>query len=256
MFDAVLFDLDETLIPDEPLSQHAFFVTALELTQDAARATRLAEAAEKEARTVFNDLPPDVLAYCQRIGHSALEALWATYDARIAEERAMVDITKRARPELWRRALAACGESGDADQLQQRWQHLRARAPLFDDTDEVLALLKPRVKLGIVTNGVEGLQRRKVELSGLAHWFDAVAISGAVGIGKPDRGIFDWVAKQLGVRPERCAMVGDNSERDVLGGKNAGMATAWLDRGFKPSRVPADVDAKSLRALLPWLLKA
>jgi FMN phosphatase YigB (HAD superfamily) len=49
-------------------------------------------------------------------------------------------------------------------------------------------------------------------------------------------------------------MVGDNSERDVQGGKNAGCATAWLDRGFRPAVVKADVQAKSLRELLPWLL--
>lgn len=252
MFDAVLFDLDETLIPDEPLSLHAFHVTALELTQDPVRARRLAERAEREARAVFSTLPRELIDWAVRIGHSALEGMWATYDARVPEERELGRLVPELRPEAWRRALAACDETGDPHRLQERWQHVRARAPLFDDVDEVLALLRPHTRLGIVTNGVYGLQHRKVQLSGLGHWFDAVAISGELGLGKPDRGIFEWVAGRLGVPLERCAMVGDNSERDVQGGINAGMKTAWLDRGYKPCVVKADVDAKQLRELLPW----
>lgn len=256
MFDAVIFDLDETLIPDEPLSAHAFYVTALELTQDAARARRLAETAEREARTVFKALPQALIAYALRIGHSALEGMWATYDPHVPEEEELARHVLHLRPEAWRRALALCNERGDPEALQQRWQHLRARAPLFDDVDEVLALLRPHTKLGIITNGVSGLQRRKVHLSGLTHWFDVIAISGEVGIGKPDKGIFEWVAQQLRVPMENCVMVGDNSERDIQGGINAGMKTVWLDRGFKPRGVKADVEARTLREVLPWFLAA
>lgn len=254
MFSAAFFDLDETLIPDEPLSKHAFFITALELTRDAAAAHRVAEVVEREARALWATLPREAVEYAARIGHSALEGLWATYDPRIAEEALLQEATGFIREEVWRRGLVANGLTGDAAAMERRWRALRARAPLFDDTDEVLALLRPRMKLAIITNGVAGLQRRKVELSGLAHWFDVVAISGAVGIGKPDRGIFEWAAAQLGVPLAACAMVGDNSERDVQGGKNAGCATAWLDRGFRPAVVRADLEVKSLRELLPWLL--
>jgi len=253
MFAAVLFDLDETLIPDEPVSRHAFHVTALELTGDDAAARALGEAAERAAKTLWKTLPSLAGDYATRIGHSALEGLWATYDARIPTEALLDRELARLRPEVWRQALAEVGRSGDADALQRRWQAVRAQFPTFDDADEVLAALRPHTKLGIVTNGVSGLQRRKVNGCGLAHWFDAVAISGEVGIGKPERGVFEWVAKALGVPLERCAMVGDNPERDVQGGLNAGMATAWVDRGFKARGAQASVEVTSLRALVPWV---
>ncbi len=253
MFAAVLFDLDETLIPDEPVSRRAFFCTALELTQDDARAHALAEAAEREAKALWATLPSLAADYATRIGHSALEGLWATYDPRIPAEVVLERELARLRPEAWRRALASCGEHGDPEAMQRRWQALRARYPLFDDTDELLARLRPHTKLALVTNGVSGLQRMKVNGSGLRHWFDAVAISGEVGIGKPEVGIFDWVTRELGVPRERCAMVGDNPERDVQGGLNAGMATAWVDRGIKPRGAKAQVEVRSLRALWPWL---
>lgn len=253
MFAAVLFDLDETLLKDEPVSRHAFFITALELTQDDARARHLAEAVELEAKALWKELPDSVIQYATAIGHSALEGLWATYDARIPSEAVLERELTRLRPELWRRALAAREERGDPAHLSRRWQALRAQFPLFDDADELLARLRPHTKLGLVTNGVSGLQRKKLEGSGLAHWFDVVAISGEVGLGKPDRGIFDWVTKQLGVDNARCAMVGDNPERDVQGGLNAGMATAWVDRKLKPRGAQATVEAPSLMALWPWL---
>jgi FMN phosphatase YigB (HAD superfamily) len=110
-----------------------------------------------------------------------------------------------------------------------------------------------RYKIGLVTNGVSGLQRKKWHGSGLETWFDAVAISGEVGIGKPECGIFEWVAGELGVALSDCVMVGDNGERDVQGGKNAGMKTVWLERGFKPKTVNADFECKTLLEMLSWL---
>lgn len=253
MFDAVLFDLDETLILDEPVSRHAFFITSLELTQDEAQAKALAEAAHRHTLELWKTLPPVCAEYGQRIGHSAFEGLWADYDAALPEEAQFEREMARVRPEVWRRALSERGLSGDAAKLEARWRALRHSYPLYPDANEVLARLRPKTKLGIVTNGVRGLQRKKLNGSGLLHWFDVVAVSGEVRIGKPERGIFDWVCGQLGVKPERCVMVGDNPDRDVLGGKNAGMKTAWVDRSVKPRQVEADVQAKSLLELLPFL---
>jgi HAD superfamily hydrolase (TIGR01549 family) len=253
MFDAVLFDLDETLILDEPVSKHAFFIAALELTSDEARANPLAAAAEHHAKALWKELPPPAAAYALRIGHSALEGLWAHYDANIPEEAALEEAMKRMRPEVWRRALAQCQLRGDEHALEKRWRSVRQQYPLFSDTDALLARLKPHTKLGIVTNGVAGLQRLKLEGSGLLPWFDAVAISGEVGIGKPEVGIFEWVAQQLGVSRARCLMVGDNPERDVQGGINAGMSTVWVDRGLKPPGPSASHHVKSLGEIWQWL---
>lgn len=234
LFDAVLFDLDETLILDEPVSRQAFFATALEVTGDDTRARRLGESAEQHAKELWKELPAVAAQYALRIGHSAIEGLWATYDPRIPAEVALESAMATLRPEAWRRALQDCEAKGDPARLEWRWRTLRERYPTFVDTDVVLARLRPHVKLGIVTNGVAGLQRRKLNGSGLLPWFDAVAVSGELDIGKPERGIFEWVSGQLGVAMERCLMVGDNSGRDVLGGINAGMKTVWVDRGFKP----------------------
>jgi HAD superfamily hydrolase (TIGR01549 family) len=254
MFSAVLFDLDDTLISDELVAREAAYVTALELTRDETKAMALARAVEIEARMQWSQLPAAALAYVLRIGHGPTEGLWATYDPKIPEEATLAHETARIRPEVWARALTATGLTGDPVRLEKRWQASRAQFPLYPDTNEVLARLRPLTKLGVVTNGVSGLQRRKYDSSGLAHWFDAVVISGELGIGKPERGIFDFIAHQLGVNVTDCLMVGDNPERDIQGGINAGMKTCWVDRGLrKTTTVPADVTVKSFVELWAWL---
>lgn len=253
MFAAVIFDLDDTLLQDEPVSRHALFVTALELTADDKKAKELAEAVGAETYALWKDLPSLAGDYAKRIGHSAIEGLWATYDSSIPAEAMLEQEVKKLRPEAWRRGLNTVGLEGDPERLQQRWQAVRSQFPLFDDADELLARLRPRTKLAIITNGVSGLQRKKLNGSGLLHWFDVVAVSGEVGVGKPEKEIFEWVTTQLDVPRGRCAMIGDNPDRDIQGGINAGMATAWIDRGLRQPGVKADIDVRTLGELLPWL---
>lgn len=84
-------------------------------------------------------------------------------------------------------------------------------------------------KLALLTNGAPDLQQEKIAASGLGAFFDAIAVSGEHGIGKPRREIFDLLLAKLAVDPSEAAMVGNSMERDILGAKNAGLAAAiWL----------------------------
>jgi HAD superfamily hydrolase (TIGR01549 family) len=250
---AVLFDLDETLILDEAVSLHAFRIVGHSVTREATLAAKLALAAEHHAKRLWQNLPTPALEYATRIGHSALEGLWAVYDSKLELEALLEAYIHEYRFETWNAALIDCGLKADARALEQLWQGLRARYPLYPDADELLVKLKPNYKLGIVTNGVAGLQRKKWHGCGLAPWFDAVAISGELGVGKPNPSIFEWIANELQVPLESCVMVGDNADRDVQGGINAGLKTVWIDRGFKPRTAIATFEVKELLEMLPWL---
>ena len=122
------------------------------------------------------------------------------------------------------------------------WEH----PVLFDDTEETLRRLRPR-KLGIVTNGSERSQAAKIANSGLDRWTDAVAISGALDMRKPEPGIFEDICRRLEVAPASCVMVGDAPEHDVAGGRAAGMRTIWIERGPWPSGLARDYDASVTR---------
>ena len=54
---------------------------------------------------------------------------------------------------------------------------------------------------------------------------DAVAISGVLGMRKPEPAIFREICGRLGVAPSRCGMVGDSPEHDVAGGRAVGLRT-------------------------------
>ncbi len=249
----MLFDLDETLIFDEAVCDHAFKICTLSVTDDAATASSLAVSAAAHARRLWQTLPAVAITYANRIGHSAFEGLWAQYDSSIPSEALLESVIAEYRSQTWVAALEECGLHGDPAQLATLWSTMRSRYPLYPDADELLVRLKKNYKIGIVTNGVQRLQRRKLIGCGLLHWVDAVAISGEVGIGKPERGIFDWIADQLNVPLEHCVMVGDNAARDVQGGINAGIQTVYVERGFKPRTADPTLTVNNLLEILPWL---
>lgn len=86
-------------------------------------------------------------------------------------------------------------------------------------------------KIGIVTNGTVGQQMLKVKTLGLEKYVDAVVISEAEGVKKPDVRIFHLAAERIGVGLTGSWMVGDHPAADISGGQGAGMATGWVTRG-------------------------
>jgi putative hydrolase of the HAD superfamily len=119
------------------------------------------------------------------------------------------------------------------DELAEDFRrHAWSRCHPFPDAIEALRELRARsYRLGVITNGPEEIQRRKIEALGLPALVDAILISGREGLRKPDPGIFHRAATRLGVESGRCLFVGDNPETDVAGAHAAGMSSAWR-RGY------------------------
>ena len=108
----------------------------------------------------------------------------------------------------------------------------------FPDARDTIRSLKARgIKVGVLTNGPSELQRRKLRASGLLEEFDAVAITGELGVHKPDPRAFELALELLGTRAEETAMVGDDLENDVAGALAAGFgAVVWVER--RPGELP------------------
>jgi len=111
---------------------------------------------------------------------------------------------------------------------------LGAYGDLYDGARDVLEQLCAKTSLALVTNGLSEVQRSRIARLGLDDYFDAVAISAEIGMGKPDVGIFDFVFESLGSpKRETAVMVGDNLSADIAGGANYGIATCWYNpRGY------------------------
>ncbi len=162
--------------------------------------------------------------------------------------------------EAWRRTLWACGCNEEAmAQLasQTHGQLAREAHRLFDDVRELFTeLRRARLPLALITNGASDAQRGKLRALGIEHWFDAVVISGEVGIAKPDTSVFNLALDKLAVERENVWHVGDSLTTDVAGAKAAGLTAVWLNRRGLSRREgdpEPDVESRSLSNVMALL---
>lgn len=131
-----------------------------------------------------------------------------------------------------------------SDCLEYYYEHLwKYVVPLPQQLEVIKKLHSLGVKNAIVTNAAADIvysQKRKITTYGNAELFDAVVISGELGIHKPDRGIYDHTAKLLGVTNSQCIFVGDDPDSDVKGAINADMEIVWLDKHEYDGRFSQD----------------
>jgi putative hydrolase of the HAD superfamily len=248
---ALLFDLDDTLIPEEPFAVAAFQATAASVP--GVDAARLALDARAHARAVWRS--GRIWPYCRQIGISSWEGLWCRFEGDTDEMRELRAWAPRFRHESWARALADQGiddptlavELGERFGVERRALHAPfPDASLLDD-------LGDRYALALVTNGAACLQREKLEGSGLTAHFDAVVVSGDIGIGKPEAAVFERALSLVGAEPADAVMIGDTIERDIDGALALGMRAIWINR-FGRQRPREDlVEIRSLDEL-PALL--
>jgi putative hydrolase of the HAD superfamily len=117
--------------------------------------------------------------------------------------------------------------------LDEYGKNFCAHAQIMEGARSLLEELRfQEIKLAIVTNGWTDFQNRTIDAIGVRDAVDAILISEAEGLRKPDARLFRRAAARLGVLPQECIFVGDNPENDVAGAEAAGMKSVWLRRGF------------------------
>jgi phosphoserine phosphatase len=225
MAGALLFDLDDTLVLEEPAAAAAFEATAR--TVPGVDAARLAADARSHARALWRAAP--TYPYCRRIGLSSSEGLWCRFEGDVAEIRALRTWAPAYRRAAWARALLDQGveDPALAAELGDRFgEERRARHHTFADVPAALDALDG--PLALVTNGAVCLQNEKLAASGLAERFDAVVVSGDLGAGKPEASVFLHALSLLGARDG--VMIGDSLDRDVDGALAVGLRAVWINR--------------------------
>ena len=206
-FTTIVFDLDHTLLDSDSSEQLAFAETL---------------------HSIGVEEPEQHLKTYQRIN----VALWKQVEhgelspnevkvLRFAQLLERLDIDEN--PELLGdRYLEGLGNKGE----------------LYPEARDLLDSLAER-RLGLVTNGIGSVQRRRLERLDLDRYFTGVAISGEVGVAKPDPEIFshldfpDWT-------PEETVIIGDSLTSDIAAGINAKIATCWYNPSSTPNSGPTN----------------
>lgn len=113
--------------------------------------------------------------------------------------------------------------------------------------DTLTALRNAGVGMGMITNGAEDAQTRKIERFNLRPLFDVILIEGAYGVGKPDPRVYQHVLQQLDAKPQHAWMVGDNLVWDVEAPQRLGIYGIWND--VRNQGLPAQAAVKPDRII-------
>jgi 2-haloacid dehalogenase len=191
-------------------------------------------------------LPPSrpVLAEYRRIN----ESLWELY------RRGGISQPDLAR-ERFRRLLGFLGAPvRHAPRMGAAYlEALGARGDLLPGCRAVLRELQARgVRLGVVTNGIDRVQRSRLKAARLEPFFSVVVTSEGCGFAKPDPRILEVALRPLAVGPRQALYVGDDLRTDGGAAAAARVPFCWIDRGGPtvPSR-SRHIRIQHLRELLP-----
>lgn len=120
------------------------------------------------------------------------------------------------------------------------------RAEWDEDMLALVKRLKERCLVGLVTDNKCDRIQAALQAKGLEGSFDQVAVSAACHSRKDDSRIFQWIIHGLGVLPQECAFV-DNNTDNLIAPRKMGVHTIFFDDRAR------DVEGleKELEALLP-----
>lgn len=122
-------------------------------------------------------------------------------------------------------------------------QRLSEKGYLLEGAYELCRELYGKVRMYIVTNGTEFIQRGRQQRSGILPYFDGVFISDCIGFEKPRIEFFEYVEKNVeNFSKERTVIVGDSLTSDIAGGIIFGIDTCWYNP--KGKTAPADMSDK------------
>ena len=174
--------------------------------------------------------------------------------AQIAAERVDLahDFTTQHQLTM-RHAFAACGiATAPIDVLWEIYFAARNSVELYPDSLPALQRITARWPVVSLTNGNADLQRIGIH----AHFAHQIC-SRDTGMAKPDPRIFLAAAELLGLAPTEILHVGDDPDMDMVGARDAGLRTAWINRRGEPwpaaLGAAPELDLPDMGVLADWL---
>jgi YjjG family noncanonical pyrimidine nucleotidase len=139
--------------------------------------------------------------------------------------------------------LETIGIDANAEQFGDQYlAQLAQGTELIGGAEKVLKALSGKVGLILMTNGIKEVQRSRLNLSPINHYFSDIIISDEVGVAKPDKKIFEIAQKNMSILDKRTIlMVGDNLSSDIRGGNDFGIDTCW----YNPNKEKSDPEIRS-----------
>lgn len=93
---------------------------------------------------------------------------------------------------------------------------------LDEDLLAYIHSLRPRYRLGLLSNAFSDLRHLLADVWHIDHVFDALIISAEVGVMKPDQYIYQVAVERLGVAAQETVFI-DDFQHNVAGARAAGL---------------------------------
>ena len=134
-------------------------------------------------------------------------------------------------------------------------QQLAGVAELLPGALAVVRAMHGRYRLAVVTNGLQEVQRPRLQRSAIAPYIAHLVISEEVGAAKPDPAYFAAALSRIGSPPrEQVLLIGDSWSSDIAGANGYGIDACWYNPGRQPRPGPVAYEVQRLEELLPLLL--
>lgn len=199
-YEVILFDADETLFDFKKSEREAFKNAILEL-----------------------NIPYDE-NYHLKIYQEINTAIWKEFEEGLITQQEL-------KVERFRRLSDALKIDFDAHAFAASYiKHLADASFLYEESLSLMKTLATSHKLLIVTNGLQAVQTKRIGESDIAKYLDAMIISEAVKVAKPNPRIFELALEAIGYTDKtKVLMVGDSLTSDIQGGINFGIDTCWYN---------------------------
>jgi putative hydrolase of the HAD superfamily len=132
-------------------------------------------------------------------------------------------------PEIWRHIAERFGldEAEAADLQRDFWAGDRLDESLL----AYIASLRPRYRTAIISNAWPDMRDYLSQSPGIQAAFERTYISAEIGMAKPDPRIYEFVLRDLSLKPEEAVFVDDFPE-NVDAARSLGMAVVHYQPGM------------------------
>lgn len=119
-----------------------------------------------------------------------------------------------------------------------------------ENTLQVYKELSKKYKLVLATNGIDRIQRERVEA--FQSYTHKTFISENMNTIKPAKEFFQYIIEELECAPKECLVVGDSLSNDIVGALDAGMDVCYYNIRNKsiPEGISLNYEIKSIEELL------
>ena len=174
---------------------------------------------------------------------------------QVAAERENKGLTHEAiRLEAFKQTLQFVDNPDDDLAVHLNTLYLKHRFEdilLFDDVLPTLNALQGHYMMGLLSNG-----NTYPERCGLGGYFQFVVFAQEHGIQKPNPRLFEIAIERAGCAKHQLLHIGDSFQNDIIGAKQAGIKSVWLNRQgiHNETKQQPDFEISSLRELTEILV--